>query len=74
MEFPIFQFPYLGSGMIIALDAVLHVIISHGMAIGAISFIVISEYLGLRKSSRDWEDFARDFLKFTIIITTGSGQ
>jgi cytochrome bd-type quinol oxidase subunit 1 len=73
MEFPIFQFPYLGSGMTIALDAVLHVIISHGMAIGAISFIVMSEYLGLRKASPDWEDFARDFLKFTIIITTGIG-
>lgn len=73
MEFPIFQFPYLGNGMAIALDAVFHVIISHGMAIGAISFIVISEYLGLKKSSQDWEDFARDFLKFTIIITTGIG-
>ncbi len=73
MEFPIFQFPYLGNGMAIALDAVLHVIISHGMAIGAISLIVISEYLGFKKSSQDWEDFARDFLKFTIIITTGIG-
>jgi mono/diheme cytochrome c family protein len=73
MEFPIFQFPYLGTGMIIALNAVLHVAISHGLAIGAVLFIVISEYLGLKKASRDWEDFARDFLKFTIIITTGIG-
>ncbi len=73
MQFPVFQFSYLGSGMTIGLDAVLHVIISHGMAIGAISFIVISEYLGLRKASQDWEAFARDFLKFTIIITTGIG-
>ena len=73
MQFPVFQFSSLGSGMIIGLDAVLHVIISHGMAIGAISFIVISEYLGLRKASQDWEDFSRDFLKFTIIITTGIG-
>ncbi len=73
MEFPNFNASYLGSGMIIGLDAVLHVIISHGLAIGALSFIVISEYLGQRKASRDWEDFARDFLKFTIIITTGIG-
>jgi mono/diheme cytochrome c family protein len=73
MEFPVFQSSYLGSGMIIGLDAVLHVIISHGLAIGAVSFIVISEYLGLVKASRDWETFARDFLKFTIIITTGVG-
>lgn len=73
MEFPIFQFPYLGNGMAIALDAVLHVIISHGLAIGAITLIVISEYLGFRKSSRDWENFAKEFLKFTIIITASVG-
>ena len=73
MEFPIFQFPYLGTGMIIALNAVLHVIISHGLAIGAVFFIVTSEYIGSRKNPRGWDYFARDFLKFTIIITTGIG-
>ncbi len=73
MQFPIFQVPYLGNGMIIALDAVLHVIISHGLAIGAITLIVISEYLGFKKSSQDWENFAKEFLKFTIIITTSVG-
>ncbi|MCL4537965.1 MAG: c-type cytochrome [Nitrospirae bacterium] len=73
MQFPIFQVPHLGNGMTIALDAVLHVIISHGLAIGAITLIVISEYLGFKKSSQDWENFAKEFLKFTIIITTGVG-
>ena len=73
MQFPIFQVPYLGNGMTIALDAVLHVIISHGLAIGAITLIVISEYFGFRKSSREWENFAKDFLKFTIIVITGVG-
>lgn len=73
MQFPIFQVPHLGNGMTIALDAVLHVIISHGLAIGAITLIVISEYLGFKKSSQNWENFAKDFLKFTIIITTGVG-
>ncbi|MCL4490867.1 MAG: cytochrome ubiquinol oxidase subunit I [Nitrospirae bacterium] len=73
MQFPIFQAPYLGNGMTIALDAVPHVIISHGLAIGAITLIVISEYFGFRKSSREWEAFAKEFLRFTIIITTGLG-
>ena len=73
MQFPIFQVPYLGNGMTIALDAVLHVIISHGLAIGAITLIVISEYFGFRKSSKDWENFAKNFLKFTIIVITGVG-
>ncbi len=73
MEFPIFQVPYLGNAMTIALDAVLHVIIGHGLAIGALTMVVISEYFGFKKSSRDWEIFAKEYLKFLIIIITGVG-
>lgn len=73
MQFPIFQVPYLGNGMTIALDAVLHVIISHGLAIGAISMVVASEYLGQRRNSRDWEAFAKDFLRILVFLTTSIG-
>ncbi len=73
MQFPIFQAPHLGNGMVIALNAVVHVFISHGLAIGAITLIAISEYFGFRKRSRDWENFAKDFLKFSIIVITGIG-
>ncbi len=73
MEFPLFQVPYLGNGMTIALDAVLHVVISHGLAIGAVSMVVVSEYLGQRRASRDWEYFARDFLRFIVFLTTSVG-
>jgi mono/diheme cytochrome c family protein len=73
MEFPIFQVPYLGNGMTIALDAVLHVIISHGLAIGAVSMVVVSEYLGQRRASRDWEGFAKDFLRVIVFLTTSVG-
>jgi mono/diheme cytochrome c family protein len=73
MQFPIFQVPHLGNGMTIALDAVLHMIISHGLAIGAIALIIIGEYLGYRKSSKDWESFSKEFLKSTAIIITGVG-
>ncbi len=73
MEFPIFQVPYLGNGMTIALDAVLHVVISHGLAIGAVSMVVASEYLGQRRASRDWECFARDFLRVIVFLTTSVG-
>ncbi len=73
MQFPVYEIPYLGNGMTIGLDAILHVIISHGLAIGAITIIVISEYIGFRKSSRDWEKFAKEFLMVNIIIITGIG-
>jgi len=73
MEFPIFQMPYLGNGMTIALDAVLHVVISHGLAIGAVSMVVVGEYLGQRRASEDWECFARDFLHLIVVLTTSIG-
>jgi mono/diheme cytochrome c family protein len=73
LEFPIFQVPYLGNGMTIALNAVLHVVISHGISIGVMAIIVLGEYLGFRRSSPDWEVFSKTLLKPTIIIITGVG-
>jgi mono/diheme cytochrome c family protein len=73
MEFPIFQIPYLGNGMAIAIDAVLHVIISHGLAIGAFTLVVAGEYFGLKKGSDDWENFSKNFLTFILVITTSVG-
>lgn len=74
MQFPIYQVPYLGNGMTIALVAVLHVIISHGFAIGAMTMIVLSEYMAFRRRSDEWESFAKDYIKFSIIIITSLGS
>lgn len=73
MEFPLFQVPYLGNGMTIGIVAVLHVIISHGLAIGAMTMVVLSEYRGLRHHDPDWESFSRGLLKVVIIVITGVG-
>lgn len=73
MEFPVFQVPYLGNGMMIALDAVLHVFLSHGVAIGLVAMIAMSEFIGWKRSSDQWENFAKQLLKPTIIIITGIG-
>lgn len=73
MEFPLFQVPYLGNGMTIGLVAVVHVIISHGLAIGVMSVIVLGEFLGFRQGSKEWDRFAKGLLKVTIIVITGVG-
>ena len=73
MQYPAFVIPWLGNGMLIALDAVLHVVISHGFAIGAVAMIVLAEAIGIRRSNEDWDRFARSFLKALIIIVTGIG-
>lgn len=73
MEFPLFQVPYLGNGMTIGMVAVVHVLISHGLAIGAMTMVVLAEYRGFRDQDPDWERFSRDLLLAVIIIITGVG-
>jgi uncharacterized membrane protein len=66
-------FPFLGNGMAIGLDAVLHVILGHGFAIGAFSLLVFCEYWGWRKGLPVWNDFAHRYLKFLAIVITAAG-
>ena len=73
MQFPYFQFPLFGDGLIIAIDAILHVFISHGVAIGMVTMIVLAEYIGYRHFAPEWEDFARSAIKPVIIIITSIG-
>jgi len=73
MHFPYFQFPWLGDPLIIAIDAVLHVYISHGVAIGVLSLIVLAEWLGTRGGGEHWERLARSAIKPAVIVITGVG-
>lgn len=73
MQFLMYEMPYLGSGMAIALDAVTHVFISHGLAIGAFFIVLLSEYIGYRRSDGLWDEFARRWLKVVVIVTTSLG-
>ena len=73
MQFPYFQFPVFGDPLIITLDAVLHVFISHGFAIGMVLMIVLAETLGYKRDDASWEDLARDATKPTVIVITGVG-
>jgi cytochrome bd-type quinol oxidase subunit 1 len=59
--------------MIIAVNAIVHVVLSHGVAIGLVAMITVAEYIGVRKNLERWETFARDLLKPTIIVITGVG-
>jgi hypothetical protein len=73
MQFPYFQFPLFGDGLIIAIDAILHVFISHGIAIGMVTMIVLAEYIGYRHSAPEWENFAKSAIKPVVIIITSIG-
>ncbi|MEJ2646986.1 MAG: cytochrome ubiquinol oxidase subunit I [Sedimentisphaerales bacterium] len=73
MQFPYYQFSVFGDGFLIGTDAVLHVFISHGLAIGVIAMIVLAEYIGYRYNRPEWERFARSAMKPAVIIITSVG-
>jgi len=73
MTFPLIHVPWLGDGMTIALNAVVHVLISHGVAIGMTILIVLFQNLGAMGRGEFWEETARTLLKPVVIVTTSVG-
>jgi len=73
MGFPTFNMPFIGNPLLIAIDAVLHVLLSHGIAIGGGAVIVLSELLGQRYHSPEWERFGRRMIKPTTIMIVAVG-
>ncbi|MBD3290111.1 cytochrome c, partial [candidate division KSB1 bacterium] len=73
MEWPIFQMPYLGNRLLIAIIGVIHVCISHGMAVGGSFFVVLLHYRALRDNNKRLGDVAFRILKIFFIITTSAG-
>ena len=73
MQYPIFQVPYLGEGMLIGLDAVTHVVMSHAFPIGVFTMLILMEYLAFVRGSEEWDQLRRSLLKVTVILITAIG-
>ncbi len=71
MPFLLYQVGFLGNGMAIGLNAVIHVILSHGIAIGVVAIIALVEYLAIRRDRPAWEDFAGRLLRLSVLVITG---
>ncbi|HDP99963.1 MAG TPA: hypothetical protein ENN22_12365 [bacterium] len=73
MEWPIFQMPFIGNRMLIAVVALIHVVISHGLAVGGSFFIVSLHYKSLRENNKRLGELAYRILRIFFIITTSVG-
>jgi len=73
MDFPIFHIDFIGNRMLIAVDAILHVIINHALAVGALPVIALLEFSGIRTKDPRWDRLAYRLLKVIFIITTTVG-
>ncbi len=68
MNYPAWDVPHIGSGGIIALIAIYHVMISH-FAVGGGLYLPLAERKALRENRRDWLDQLRKHAKFFLILT-----
>lgn len=73
MDFPIFHLDGLGNRGLIAVIAILHVLINHGLAVGMMPLVAAMEWYGKRTGDARWDKLAYKFLFFAFLITTTVG-
>lgn len=79
MDFPMFHLDWLNNRMLIAIIAILHVIINHGLAVGFIPFVTWLEQRGVSRSGKnqitdmEWDTMVYKIMKIAFIITTTIG-
>jgi cytochrome c553 len=68
MNYPIWELPYLGGGLLIAAVAIVHVFISH-FAIGGGLFLVLTEHKGYRDGDSRIIEYIRFHSRFFVLLT-----
>jgi cytochrome bd-type quinol oxidase subunit 1 len=68
MNYPFWDVPHIGSGWVIGLIAIFHVMISH-FAVGGGLYLPLTERKALREGRRDWLIPLRAHSKFFLILT-----
>ena len=67
MDYPIWEVPYLGGSMVIAIIAIIHIFIAH-FAVGAGIYNAFTETFSLRKNNPTLRQFLRDNSKLIILL------
>ena len=73
MDFPIFHLDFIGNRMLIAVTAIIHVIVNHPMAVGAVPLVTFMEWMAYRKQDVGLDRLANRLTFVFFIITTSLG-
>jgi len=68
VNYPVWDVPFLGSGWVIGIIAIIHVLISH-FAVGGGLFLPMAEAKAIREGRRDWFPRLEAFSKFFLVLT-----
>ena len=73
MDFPVHVSEYLGMNTVIAMIAIIHVMISHGAAVGGGTLVAYLEYKAIKTQNDELDRFAQRMLRVFVIVTTTVG-
>jgi mono/diheme cytochrome c family protein len=68
MNYPFWDVPFVGSGWVIGLMAIFHVMISH-FAVGGGFYLILAERKARRENREDWLEVLRGHSRFFLILT-----
>jgi cytochrome bd-type quinol oxidase subunit 1 len=72
MNYPLWEVPLLGGGMVIALIAIVHVFVSH-FAVGGGLFLVLAERKAHREENRELLAYVKVHARFFALLTVVFG-
>lgn len=73
MDYPVWQIPYFGGGLLVAIIAVVHVFVAH-FAVGGGLFLVLTEMKGHRENNPAILEYVRRHTKFFLLLTMVFGS
>ncbi len=68
MNYPFWDVPHIGSGWVIGLISIFHVMISH-FAVGGGLYLPMTEQKALREGRKDWLEIVHGHAKFFLVLT-----
>ncbi len=73
--FPPFRASYLGAGMVIGTNAITHLVIAQGVALGFLALLGITDWYAWRRgrNAQAWDPLLRRLLTFGVIVSTIGG-
>jgi len=72
-DYPIFEMPVLGHRLIFAIDAILHVLISHGAAVGGSIVLALTQWYAIKTNDQKLYDLTYKILFVMFIAATAIG-
>jgi hypothetical protein len=72
-DYPIFDMPLVGHRLIFAFDAIMHVFISHGAAVGGSIVLVLAQWFSIKNNDKKFDELSYKILFTFFVLATAIG-